>query len=208
MGYTAIVNGIPDESMESRISVKEARDLGVDIPISLDSNNHGDWHLIDFTLDGKHAITVWRTLQYAKSLKADQGYLTMIELKPKTGRYHQLRRHMAWVCERPLIGDKTYDMASESARYFREKKGLYLCSNKVVLEHPFYNSEDGRESWEKIMENHRNGILKNKHIESGVLRISEDGTTVEVHVSIELPQKFEYLMRWEEERALRFSSND
>merc|ERR1712127_812887 len=94
MGYTAIVNGIPDESMESRISVKEARDLGVDIPISLDSNNNNDWHLIDFTLDGKHAITVWRTLQYAKSLKADQGYLTMIELKPKTGRYHQLRRHM------------------------------------------------------------------------------------------------------------------
>jgi len=87
--YTAIVNGIPDEPKESRISKDDAKAKGVHIPCS---NNEDDenWQLIDFSLDGKHAITIWRPLQYAKSLKADQGYLTMVELKPKTGRYHQV----------------------------------------------------------------------------------------------------------------------
>ena len=42
----------------------------------------------------KSAVTVWRPLRYVKSLKANDGVLTLVELKPKTGRYHQLRRHM------------------------------------------------------------------------------------------------------------------
>lgn len=89
--YTAIVNGIPDEPLESSISVEDARAMGVHIPMSEGDNDEENWQLIDFTLDGKHAITIWKPLQYAKSLKADQGYLTMVELKPKTGRFHQVR---------------------------------------------------------------------------------------------------------------------
>jgi len=34
--------------------------------------------------------------------------------------------------------------------------------------------------------------------------MSEDGTKVEVHVSIDLPTKFENLMKWEEARVNRF----
>lgn len=115
---------------------------------------------------------------------------------------------MAWVRDCPLIGDKTYDTASESAIHFRQKKGLYLCSNKVVLEHPFYNSVLGRKTWDEIKEIHENGDNKNDLIENGVLRESSDGQTVEVHVSIELPQKFVNLMKWEEKRALRFANDE
>lgn len=95
--YTAIVNGIPDEPIESRITGTEARAMGVDIPLYEETNSVSqtdNWQLIDVPLDGKSAVTVWRAVQYAKSLKADQGILTMVELKPKTGRFHQLRRHM------------------------------------------------------------------------------------------------------------------
>lgn len=87
--YTAILNGIPDEPLESRVSKEDAKAMGVHIHTSENDDNE-NWQLIDFPLDGKHAITLWRPIQYAKSLKADQGYLTMVELKPKTGRYHQV----------------------------------------------------------------------------------------------------------------------
>lgn len=92
--------------------------------------------------------------------------------------------------------------------HFRQKKGLYLCSNQVVLEHPFYNTEIGRKTWDEMVENHNNGTMKNESIESGVLRMSEDGNTVEVHMSIELPSKFGSLMKWEEERAIRLGDED
>ncbi len=103
--YTAIVNGIPSEDTETRITSLDAYKLGVDV----DPNDENSWQVIDQTLDEKHAITVWRSVRHVKSLKARDGVLTMVELKPKTGRYHQLRRHMAWDRDSPLVGDKTYD---------------------------------------------------------------------------------------------------
>lgn len=107
-----------------------------------------------------------------------------------------------------MIGDKTYDSASESAVHFRQRKGLYLCSNKVILEHPFYNTEHGRKVWNELYENHEKSDPKNEGIERGILRMSEDGSTVEVYVSIELPPKFGNLMKWEEARAKRFEEED
>jgi 23S rRNA-/tRNA-specific pseudouridylate synthase len=88
--YIAICNGIPPELPENSISSQDAYELGVDV----DPDSDDSWQLIDHPLDEKSAVTVWRALKYAKSLKADQNYLTMVELKPKTGRFHQLRRHM------------------------------------------------------------------------------------------------------------------
>lgn len=199
--YTAIVNGIPDEPRETSISGATAKEMGVHINRDGDDTN---WQLIDYTLDEKHAITIWRALQYAQSLRADQGILTMVELKPKTGRFHQLRRHLAWVCDRPIIGDKTYDNASESALHFRAK-GLYLCSNQVILEHPFYNTEIGRKVWDEMTARNINEVREedSNFIGNTTVRLSEDGSTVEVHASIETPLKFKNLLRWEEDRATR-----
>lgn len=100
--YTAILNGIPDEPADCRISSINARDLGFDVKVTTDkemeddngNDNQQHWQLIDHALDEKSAVTIWRSLKYVKSLKANQGVLTMVEMKPKTGRYHQLRRHM------------------------------------------------------------------------------------------------------------------
>lgn len=92
--YTAIVNGVPFESGPDSISSRDAYEMGVDV----DPNDEEmRWQVIDFGLDEKEAVTVWRSVGYTPSLKAIEGILTLVELKPKTGRYHQLRRHMVSV---------------------------------------------------------------------------------------------------------------
>jgi len=95
--YTAIINGIPDEPEVTRLTTAEAAEMGVDVLDYMrgeEDDGFVSWQVIDHTLDEKSAVTVWRPLQYVKSLKANDGVLTLVELKPKTGRYHQLRRHM------------------------------------------------------------------------------------------------------------------
>ena len=184
--YTAIVNGIPDEQIENSITSEFAHRLGVDVS----PNDERPWQVIDFTLDGKDAITVWRPLRYAHSLTARDGVLTLVELKPKTGRFHQLRRHMAWVLKCPLVGDKDYDGGRE-AMTFRER-GLFLCSNRVTLEHPYYNTELGRKEWETLGYDAK--------FAGGMLTLSNDGI-VRITASIDLPRKFESFLTREEARS-------
>eukprot|EP00531_Pseudo-nitzschia_arenysensis_P011358 CAMPEP_0116144144 /NCGR_PEP_ID=MMETSP0329-20121206/15835_1 /TAXON_ID=697910 /ORGANISM="Pseudo-nitzschia arenysensis, Strain B593" /LENGTH=213 /DNA_ID=CAMNT_0003639527 /DNA_START=78 /DNA_END=717 /DNA_ORIENTATION=+ len=154
--YFAIVNGVPSEPEESSIATKEAKELGVDVDI----DESYDWQLIDHDLDDKNAVTIWRPVNCTKSLKAKDETLTMDELKPKTGRYHQLRRHMAWARDCPLVGDKTYDGDGDAAKL--RGRGLFLCSNKVVLNHPYYNTEEGRAEWESLPDSEKwgNGMIR------------------------------------------------
>jgi 23S rRNA-/tRNA-specific pseudouridylate synthase len=175
--YTAILNGIPSEPVETSISAQEAIKFGVDID---PCDEKKKWQLIDESLDDKSASTVWRPLKYVKSLKARDGILTLVEMKPKTGRYHQLRRHMAWVKNCPIIGDTVYDGGGDAMSL--RGRGLFLCSNKVSLEHPYYNSPEGRREWESLSETEKWA--------NGAISLSQDGSTVQVHASIDLPDKF------------------
>ena len=93
--YTAVINGIPEEDPEAYISSRQAFELGVDVdPESDDTWQRIDSPLKDNNNEFRHAVTVWRAVRYVNSTKARDGVLTLVELKPKTGRYHQLRRHM------------------------------------------------------------------------------------------------------------------
>lgn len=187
--YFAIVNGIPPEHEKNAITAKEAFGLGVDVD---PNDTTGGWHLIDSRLDDKQAVTVWRAVRYAKSLRAQDGYLTLVELKPKTGRYHQLRRHMAWECGCPLVGDDEYDNGTASAMSFRDR-GLFLCSTRVVLEHPFYNNPETIDLWkdEYADEFDQCSVWK-----------SEDGRLM-MAAQVPLPNKFDSLLYHEEERYNR-----
>ena len=140
-------------------------------------------------MDGKQAVTVWRTVRYARSLRAHDGYLALVELKPKTGRYHQLRRHMAWECGCPLVGDGDYDQGTASAMSFRDR-GLFLCSTRVVLEHPFYNEPETIHLWKD--EN------ADKFGQCSVWKSKEGRLMMAAEVT--LPKKFDTLLHHEEER--------
>lgn len=181
--YTAVINGIPEEDPDAVISSKEAFELGVDV----DPESGHIWQLIDSPLKNRkgemrQAVTVWRVVRYANSTKARDGVLTQVELKPKTGRYHQLRQHMAFVCNRALVGDKEYDGNNPSAVKLRGR-GLFLVSNEVTLEHPFYNTRAGRAIWNQLSES-------DKVFDEGKLWHSLENDTVMVSASIKLPQKF------------------
>ena len=65
-------------------------------------------------------------------------------------------------------------------------KGFYLCSNKVTLGHPYYNSPAGRKEW-----NAKKETILGKMEGDGNARITEeeDGTVL-VHCEIDLPAKF------------------
>ena len=56
------------------------------------------WQVIDHDLDGQSAVTIWRVLARSALDNAINHTVTTVELKPKTGRYHQLRRHMVSLC--------------------------------------------------------------------------------------------------------------
>ena len=94
--YTAILNGIPNEPIESKISPEEARNLGVDIDDDdeyISSTNDRiaqSWQVIDHPLNGKSAVTIWRPLKYFESLYANDQTLTLVQMKPKTGRFHHI----------------------------------------------------------------------------------------------------------------------
>lgn len=194
--YMAIVNGIPDVISESKLSSEEAFQLGVDVNRQDDSI---DWQLIDSPLDDKNAITIWRSCQYVKSLYANDGRLTLVEVKLKTGRYHQIRRHMASNCKTPIVGDKEYDGGRPDALKLRGR-GLFLCSTRITLEHPFYNSPLGRVVWDNLSE-------ESKVFPDGKLWLS-DNDRVMIAANIELPDKFQNLLTRAEMRFDKFSEEN
>jgi 23S rRNA-/tRNA-specific pseudouridylate synthase len=176
--YTAILNGKLDQPESSTLSSVQAFEMGVDVdPTSTDR-----WHIAQNVMDEKNATTIWRVLRYQRSLKAENQTLTIVEMKPKSGRYHQLRRQMAWIYNCPIIGDTTYGGTLEHKRWGR---GLMLCSNRVVFTHPCYSQSD-------LDQKDPSTMLTKKHDGSGVL----------VTLSIDLAPKFESFLAAEEKKFL------
>lgn len=84
---------------------------------------------IDLPLDGQEAITTVFKKQEVRSLKND--WLTWVELHPKTGRTHQLRKHLAGRGT-PILGDKLYGKPN----LILKGKGLFLSAVGLRFEHP------------------------------------------------------------------------
>lgn len=111
--YCAVVEGIIDA------------DSGrIDFPIMADWPNRPKQMVAP--LMGKPSITYFKVL--SRDLNSD---ITRVELKPETGRTHQLRVHLEFIGH-AILGDRLY--ASPETQQRSER--LLLHANELSFEHP------------------------------------------------------------------------
>jgi tRNA pseudouridine65 synthase len=94
----------------------------------------------------REALTHYRRLATTEIPVEIEGYPTsrysLVELYPKTGRKHQLRRHMKHI-NHPIIGDANHGRGRHN-RYFAERFGqgrLMLAATELALTHPVTGEE-------------------------------------------------------------------
>ncbi|MCF7912373.1 MAG: RluA family pseudouridine synthase [Candidatus Cloacimonetes bacterium] len=80
-------------------------------------------------LNDKNAITKFITLKQVYSLRNE--WLSLLELKPETGRTHQLRIHLSQ-SGFPILGDKLYGTQG----HIFKGKGLFLAATALQFIHP------------------------------------------------------------------------
>lgn len=85
---------------------------------------------ISVAIDGKSALTKFQVIQSVVSERF--GYLNLVKLHPKTGRKHQLRKHLLSIGN-PILGDKDYFLEG----LILKGKGLYLRASSLEFIHPF-----------------------------------------------------------------------
>lgn len=76
-------------------------------------------------VDGKPSSSLYEVVQVIPSIKND--FLSLVSLDPKTGRKHQLRKHLASI-NHPIVGDNLYNLEGKL-----KHKGLFLCATKLSL---------------------------------------------------------------------------
>lgn len=92
--YTAVVDGVP--KLEEAI---------IDLPIGRNPSSPSTFRV---DAKGKPALTAYKVLK-------TNGTQSLIELRPKTGRTHQLRVHMQYL-NTPIAGDRVYGNVKTAPR--------------------------------------------------------------------------------------------
>ena len=85
---------------------------------------------INTPIDDKKALSVFRVLATVDSKRFTK--LNLVDLSPKTGRKHQLRKHV-FSLGNPILGDRDYFLP----RLFLKGKGMYLHAYYLEFIHPF-----------------------------------------------------------------------
>lgn len=81
-------------------------------------------------VEGRAAETAWKAVAHHPSSRVDA--MTTVDLWPRTGRTHQLRRHLAHLGH-PILGDEQYTPADVPVL---RGKGLYLWAVSLAFDHP------------------------------------------------------------------------
>jgi tRNA pseudouridine32 synthase/23S rRNA pseudouridine746 synthase len=104
-----------------------ATDSGeIALPLAADPHNNPRQR-VDLAA-GRRALTRWRVLSRSGEGEAAG---TRLELKPVTGRTHQLRVHLMSIGH-PIVGDPLYAPPDSAARHPR----MYLHAARLALIHP------------------------------------------------------------------------
>ncbi len=126
--YIAIVRGYIDESGTVDYALKEQLDKMTDKKAQQDK-------------EAQEAVTEFKRLAIVELPYPVSRYkvarYSLVKLFPKTGRKHQLRRHMKHLMH-PIVGDTTHGRG-EHNRLFREKLDchrLLLHANAISFVHP------------------------------------------------------------------------
>ena len=85
-------------------------------------------------IDGKKSQSNYSLIASVPSKKYDQ--LNLVKLEPRTGRRHQLRKHLSSIGN-PILGDKEYGIEN----LILQGKGLYLHAYSLEFIHPFTNEK-------------------------------------------------------------------
>jgi 23S rRNA pseudouridine1911/1915/1917 synthase len=101
--YLAIVEGHPEQ--EGTINLAIARDPFNRIKMTTFSEEANHQELCKkHSIKIRHALTHYKVLRYFKNT-------SLVEIKPTTGRTHQIRVHMTAIGH-PIVGDQTYGQKS------------------------------------------------------------------------------------------------
>ena len=126
--YLAVVRGHPDESGT------------IDHPLTRQFDDY-EFRSPDTVGEAQSAVTHYRRLAVAELPYRVDRYpssrYALLELKPETGRRHQLRRHLKHLAH-PIIGDATYGKGRHN-RLFQNLFGchrLLLACLEMRLRHP------------------------------------------------------------------------
>jgi len=131
--YIAIVRGYTPQSGEIDYTLKEVLDKMTDAKAQTDK-------------EAQSAVTGYETISQVELPFSVGRYKTtrysLVSLRPRTGRKHQLRRHMKHLLH-PIVGDTKYGRG-EHNRFFREQfdaHRLLLHAHKLTFLHPVLNKE-------------------------------------------------------------------
>lgn len=85
--------------------------------------------LISHDIDGKKSETTFKVSHSVLSKRF--GKLNLVKLKPKSGRKHQIRKHLSGIGN-PILGDSTYGDEGKILK----GKGMYLFAYSLEFLHP------------------------------------------------------------------------